>query len=467
MSYQDLNGLSLEDQVEWYKAAIHSIYDGVLVIDSNEIVRLINLEYTRITGVKPEEIIGKPLRDVRPKAQLPSTLKDGKERIGVYRKEGNVEYVVDMAPIKLQNQIIGAVSICKSLTEVHTLSKELEKNKERLSRLEQQMGSIYQAKYTFDQIIGTNGGLKEVAYLGRKAAESHLPVLIVGESGTGKELFAQAIHNASSRREHPFVPVNCATIPASLMESELFGYAEGTFTSAKKGGKLGLFEVANHGTIFLDEIGELPYDLQAKLLRVLSENTIRRVGEARERPIDVRIIAATNRDLHQLMEKRLFREDLFYRLNVLNLKIPPLKERKQDIEEIVYFILNKHTNHLQQESGYVLHESTIAILEAYEWVGNVRELKNTIDYAICMANGKEIYPEHLPSNFSKSTPVEQQGAVSTSLREAVEATEKMVIMKNLARHGSALDAKKETARTLGISLATLYNKMKKYQIGEF
>ncbi|GAE27747.1 transcriptional regulator [Halalkalibacter wakoensis JCM 9140] len=468
MPYENLKDLSLEDQLEWFKAAIHSIHDGVLVIDSGEIVRLINPEYTRITGVKPEDIIGKPLRTVRPKAQLVETLKDGKERIGVYRQEGNVEYVVDMAPILLNEEIIGAVSICKGLTEVHKLSKELEKNKQKLSQLKEQMGSLYQAKYTFDQIIGTEGGLKEVAYLGKKAAESHLPVLIIGESGTGKELFAQAIHNASSRAGQPFIPVNCATIPAALIESELFGYAEGTFTNAKKGGKLGLFEIAHTGTIFLDEIGELSYELQAKLLRVLQENTIRKVGEARERQIDVRVITATNRDLQQLIEKNLFREDLFYRLNVLQLDILPLRERKQDIPKIVDFILNKHDSHLDRGSFYRLHDSTMSILQAYDWVGNVRELKNTIEYAICMTDGKEILPEHLPSTFHhENLTVSHNKTNSYSLKEAVDETERRVITDALTNYGPGLENKKRAAKALGVSLATLYNKMKKYDIADF
>ncbi|WP_175639231.1 sigma-54 interaction domain-containing protein [Metabacillus schmidteae] len=467
MTYENFKGLSIEDQLEWFKAAIYSIHDGVLVIDSKEIVRLINPEYSRITGVDPKDIIGKPLRDVRPKAQLVETLKDGKERIGVYRKEGIVEYVVDMAPILLNDEIIGAVSICKGLTEVHKLSKELEKNKQKLSQLKERMGTLYQAKYTFDQIIGTEGGLKDAAYLGQKAAKSNLPVLIVGESGTGKELFAQAIHNASPRADRPFIPVNCASIPASLIESELFGYAEGTFTSAKKGGKLGLFEIANSGTIFLDEIGELSYDLQAKLLRVLQENTLRRVGEARERQIDVRVIAATNRDLHQLIEKKRFREDLYYRLNVLHLEILPLRERKQDIPYIVEFILNKHAVHSEREQSYELNESTLAILQAYDWVGNVRELKNTIDFAVCMTDTNEILPEHLPSNLHSDMMHIPNKQTSHLLKQAVEKTERNVIIDVLKKHGSDLEDKKKVAKVLGVSLATLYNKMKKYNIGDF
>src|SRR5690625_2741434 len=209
---------SMEENLEWLQSILLAIHDGVLVIDSNEIVRIINPEYTRITGVKPDEIIGKPLKEVRPKAQLVDLLQDGKERVGIYRKEGKMEYVVDMAPIIVQGKLIGAVSICKGLTEVHRLAQQLKADRDHL---QQQIGSIHQARYTFDQIIGSEGGLKEIVRISKRVANSDLPILITGESGTGKELFAQSIHNESDRMNGPFIPVNCATIPEALIESEL------------------------------------------------------------------------------------------------------------------------------------------------------------------------------------------------------------------------------------------------------
>jgi sigma-54 dependent transcriptional regulator, acetoin dehydrogenase operon transcriptional activator AcoR len=457
--YDVFPGLNGSEQNQWLRAAILSIHDGVLIIDKAGIVRLINPEYTRITGVSPEEIIGKELRSVRPKAQLGETLNDGLTRVGIYRKEGEVEYVVDMAPILLNNEIIGAVSICKGLTEVHKLSQELKKNKEKISQLKQQMNSLYEAKYTFGQIIGANGGLQETVRLGSKAAESDLPVLISGESGTGKELFAQAIHNASPRSGSPFVPVNCAAIPASLIESELFGYEEGTFTSAKKGGKMGLFEVAHEGTIFLDEIGELTYELQAKLLRVLEEKKVRRVGSTREKVINVRVIAATNRDLPQLIEKKHFRKDLYYRLNVLHLYLKPLRERREDIPEIIHSILVK-TNY-NNLSKYVLDDVALKILQEHDWVGNVRELKNALDYAICMTEDRAIKPRHLPESIYKES---LDGQNIKSLKETIETVEREKIISTLNQYGYDLEDKKKVAKVLGVSLATLYNKMKKYRI---
>ncbi|KQL46386.1 Fis family transcriptional regulator [Brevibacillus choshinensis] len=456
---------NLNQELEWFQAIIHSIHDGVLVIDREEIVRLINPEYTRITGVRPEVILGQPLRSVRPGAQLADTLRDGKTRAGIYRKEGTTEYVVDMAPILLQGEIVGAVSICKGLTEVHKLSLELEKNKEKLLQLEKAMGSLYQTKYTFDHIVGAQRGLKDIVHIAKKAADSKLPVLITGESGTGKELFAQSIHNESKRAHRPFIPVNCAAIPAALLESELFGYEEGSFTNAKKGGKTGLFEIANGGTIFLDEIGELPYDLQAKLLRVLQERSIRKVGEVREREIDVRVIAATNRDLKQLVEKKLFREDLYYRLHVLSIHIPALRERRGDIPELVASFLGASSDHGQPR--FVVQEEALQLLQQYDWPGNIRELKNTVDYSICMAEGTQIQLNHFPAylqQVKRSFPDFSQAAPNPTLRDVVDDAESNWIRETLKQFGEDVEDRKNAANVLGISLATLYNKMRRYNL---
>lgn len=459
---------SIEEQLEWMKAAILAIHDGVLVIDKDEIVRLINPEYTRITGVTPEEILGRRLRDVRPNAMLVETLRDRKERVGIYRKEGNTEYVVDMAPIIIRDEVIGAVSVCKGLTEVHRLTRELQKNRKRLTQLKNKIGSIYQPKYHFEKIIGAEKGLKEIVHIGRKAAKTDLPVLIMGESGTGKELFAQSIHHDSSRANEPFVPVNCAAIPSELLESELFGYEEGTFTNAKKGGKMGLFEIANKGTIFLDEIGELNYNLQAKLLRVLQEQTIRRLGGVKERYIDVRVIAATNKNLRQLIEKNLFREDLFYRLNVFNMYIPPLRERKEDIPDIVHFVLANKNEYRKDEEKYKVNRKTWKYLLHHHWTGNVRELKNVIEYAICMTDSNEILPTHLPPDILHSLSHRtSSSSIMTStrtLKEMTEEVERQYIQEKLSSYGDSLEERKKVALSLGISLATLYNKMKKYNL---
>jgi len=448
----------------WWHAVIKSINDGILVIDKEGIVRFINQEYTKITGVK-SDIIGKPLIEYRPGAQLTNTLKDQQCRVGVYRKEKNREYMVDMAPIIIEGKVAGAVSVCKSLNEVDKLSKELRRQTEKLKNLENRMDSIYEAKYTFEQIIGGEGGLRHVVYIAEKVAESQFPILVTGESGTGKELFSQAIHNKSERKHGPFIPVNCAAIPSSLLESELFGYGDGAFTNAKKGGKAGLFEIANNGTVFLDEIGDMSYDLQAKLLRVLQEKKIRRVGEATERAVDVRIIAATHRNLQQLVNKKQFREDLFYRLNVIQLEIPPLRERREDIRKLVYsFIEHSITN-----TSYTIDDYTLDFLQAYHWPGNVRELKNVIDYATCMTEGTDILFHHLPEFMIKnekrfSGVAGKTEKISQTLQQATQDKERAFIQEILRKYPNNIEGKRKAAEVLDISLATLYNKMKKYHI---
>src|SRR5699024_10374307 len=408
------NRSSIEEQIIWLQSILLSIHDGVLVIDRNSIVKMINPEYTKITGVKARDIIGMPLKEVRPNAQLVEIIKDGKERVGIYRKEGDIEYVVDLAPIRINEEVIGAVSICKGLTEVHKLAKQLQKDRDRLQL---QIGSIHNAKYTFDQIIGKSRGLSNTVRIAKRIAKSDLSLLILGESGTGKELFAQSIHNESKRALNPFIPINCATIPPSLIESELFGYEEGSFTDSKSGGKVGLFEMANGGTIFLDEIGELSLDLQAKFLRVLEEQTIRKIGSTTEKKINVRVIAATNRDLGHLIQKKMFREDLYYRLNVLKLNIPPLRNRIEDIPLIVEYVLQKQ-NEDYKETQYNLNKEVLDLLQRYKWPGNVRELINTIKFSVCMTESKEITVHDLPENMINNHLIEETSSTIT-LKEII------------------------------------------------
>ncbi|KAF0823730.1 sigma 54-interacting transcriptional regulator [Cytobacillus firmus] len=445
-------------KVGWLEGILEAIHDGILVIDRNGIVQLINDEYTSITGVKKEQIIGKPLLDVRPGAMLPYVLQDGKPQAGVFRKENTREYVVDMAPIYINQEIIGAVSVCKSIPEVYQLTKELKKSKMRISELEKTFGRMHQAKYTFSNIIGNNDRLLMMIAQAKKAAASDLNILLSGESGTGKELFAQAIHNESNRRSYPFVPVNCAAIPSSLLESELFGYEEGSFTNSKRDGKVGLFELANQGTLFLDEIGDMPLDLQAKLLRVLQEGAFRKIGGLEEQKVDVRVIAATNKDLLGMVQKDRFREDLFYRINTVHLSIPPLRQRKDDIPDIIAFLLNEQKSIPDAR----IEQEAMNTLQQYDWPGNIRELKNTIYYAISMCEGNEVKFEHLPDTIKKLFV--QKAKPFQPLEVLMKETEKKAIIKVLEQTGSSVKGKKEAANLLGISLASLYNKITRLNI---
>lgn len=448
-------------KITWLEEIIESIHDGILVIDINGIVRLINKEYTSITGVTEEQIIGRPLLDVRPGAQLPSVLSSGKPLSGIFRREGKEEYVVDMAPIYDKNGIIGAVSVCKSATEVIVLSSELKKSKKRVSQLEKAFVGIHKAKYRFQDIIGNNASLKDVIQQAKKVAPSDLNILLTGESGTGKELFAQAIHQSSKRNHYPFVPVNCAAIPSALLESELFGYEEGAFTNSKQDGKIGLFELANNGTLFLDEIGDMPFDLQAKLLRVLQEGTFRKIGGLTEQKIDVRIIAATNKDLSNMAQKERFREDLYYRINTVHIPIPPLRNRKDDIPQIVDSLLEKH--HPTME--YQFDQQAMELLQNYDWPGNIRELRNAVHYAVNMTDHNEVTIDALPETIKKLSITSKPPLTrSSSLAERLNETEKRIIAETLQQTGMSVKGKKEAAKLLGISLASLYNKMTKLKM---
>lgn len=287
----------------------------------------------------------------------------------------------------IENDIFyGGLLLLQSTTNTQSIEK---------NQLQIHHGNI--AKYHFEDIQGYSHSLQRALRLAKRAAQSNSDVLIQGESGTGKELFVQSIHNASSRAKAPFIAFNCAALTGSLMESELFGYEEGAFTGANRKGKQGLFEIANHGTIFLDEISEIPIDIQAKLLRVLQEREFIRVGGTRAIPIDVRIIAATNQDLYTLVKQKKFRLDLFFRLNVFNLKIPPLRERKADIPELVTYFLHEHhiTMNFPQE--------TMQIFRNYQWPGNVRELKNCIEYMFNLGEGfgPENLPEYITQNLAQ------------------------------------------------------------------
>ncbi|MBP2655531.1 MAG: modulated sigma54 specific transcriptional regulator, Fis family [Firmicutes bacterium] len=446
---------SIQTTEQWYIQVLDSINNGILVADQNMLVRYINAEYTRITGVIYEQIVGKILTDVRPGAMLPQVVEDGKPLVGVYRKEGDIEYVVDMAPIVVKGGIIGAVSVVKDITEVRRLSQEIQKVTKKTDHLKTMVDHMYKAKYIFADIIGNSEAIAETIRVAKLVARGEADVLLSGESGTGKEVFAQAIHNSSSRASGPFVAVNCATIAPTLIESELFGYEEGAFTGAKKGGRPGLFETASGGTIFLDEIAELSLETQAKLLRVLQERAVRRVGETNEIPIDVRVISATNRDLDSMVRANSFRQDLYYRLNVLSIFLPPLRERGSDIAVMGQVFLRSHERILGR--SFRLDSDTKLALLQHEWPGNVRELKNVIEYAINMCEDGYITPQHLPKWLKSDN---RQQKPSTSLAKLVQEFERKTIFEMIDKYGATTTAKRQIAEELNISVATLYNKIK-------
>lgn len=440
----------------WVKVILDSLYDGILIIDNQAVVQYINPAYTRITNVTYDDIVGKSLRDVRPGARLPNVLHEGEKILRALRLEDGIEYIVNMSPIVENGEIIGGISLVKGISDVYELTNQINEYQKDIKKLQNRMKAMQKAKYTFDNILAEDFKSVDIKKIAMRIAKKDTTVLMTGESGTGKELYTQAIHNASTRCNGPFVAVNCASLQTSLLESELFGYQEGSFTGAAKEGKLGLFEAANGGTIFLDEISEMDFSLQSKLLRTLQENTVRRIGGIKEIPIDVRVITATNKDLDEMVSNKEFREDLFYRIAVFPIQLLPLRDKKGDILPLVNQFTSHHENKIKR--GIAITAGASSILRSYDWPGNIRELKNCIEFAVNMMDEFTIDIRHLPKRIQNSITAEVDSI--ESLDTMVKTMEKSHINRALQIFGDSVEGKKKAAEALGISLASLYNKMK-------
>jgi len=447
------------------EAIINSTQDAISVVDEDGVGILINPAYTKLTGLTEEDIIGKPANvDIAEGRSMHyKVLETEKPVKGVRMKVGpnKKDVIVDAAPIIVDGELKGSVAVAHDVSEIKKLTEELDQAKQIIRQIN--------AKYSFQDIVGESDTMQAVINQAEKASKTPITVLLRGESGTGKELFAHAIHNNSERSQQKFVRVNCSALADNILESELFGYTEGAFTGAKKGGKKGLFEEADQGTIFLDEIGKISMNLQSKLLRVIQEKEILRVGGTRPIDIDVRIIVATNINLEKAIQDGKFREDLYYRLNVFPIFIPPLRERKKDIPFLIHHIITK----FNQEYGRSVKgcsKEAINYLKKYEWPGNVRELENIIGRAMINLGLNEdiIEIEHIPDITGASEEAEdlvksgaQYSLDSNSLKDIVNRTEKQVIQKALKETGGN---RKEAAEILGIAVRSLYYKINKYEI---
>lgn len=467
----EVTGLSrqidrLKEMQSLLEGILHSTQDAISVCDENGIHVLINPAYTRLTGLSEEEIIGKPVTvDIVDGESIHLQVLKSKHpvsnaRLSVGRHQKDI--IASAAPIIVDGELRGSVGILQDLTEMKKLSRELMLARQIIRKLE--------AKYTFDDIIAQDPRTKLLVEKGKQAALTPASILLRGESGTGKELFAHAIHNLSDRRYNQFVRVNCAAINENLLESELFGYEEGAFTGARKGGKNGLFLEAHNGTIFLDEIAEIPISTQVKLLRVLQEKEIMPVGSTKTINVDVRVITATNVNLERAVESGKFREDLYYRLNVIPIEIPPLRERKKDIQPLVMSLIQKY-NQEYGRTGQDISQEALNQLKAYDWPGNVRELQNYIGRAMLNMKLNETMLEerHLPRFFDggqgltgKMEVQQDNGAQMRNLATIVEEAERQGIEASLQRNGGN---RSQTARELNISIRSLYYKMDKYHIG--
>lgn len=434
-----------ETIIEKLLTIVNSISDGVLAVDLDMRVTFFNRAAEQITGSRQEDVIGRQCREVfrtdmcDNDCALRETFRTGKPVIHKFicstHAEGRrVPISVSTALLKdKQGNIIGGVETFRDLSQVEALQKTLE------------------SSYTFADMIGRSGQMQEMFKLLPLIAESESTLLIEGESGTGKELIAKAVHSHSLRKNKPLVVVNCGAIPDQLLESELFGYKAGAFTDAKKD-KPGRFALAEGGTLFLDEIGDLSPSLQVKLLRVLQSHTYDPLGSTHPETADVRIIAATNRSLVEMMEKGLFRQDLYYRLNVISVKVPPLRERASDIPLLVDHFIGR-LNLLRNKDISGVAPAAMSVLLNYSYPGNVRELENIIEHAFVLCPGGIIRPEHLPARIKSERPIP-----AVEVASSLEEMESLFLAASLKRNNWS---RKKTADELGIHPSTLYRRIKK------
>ena len=439
-----------------------NLHEAVCVTNKEGIVTFWNTSSELLYGINQEDILGEEIGAFFPDAIILRALRENKTFENIKHKQKHLSNILSSAkPLVYNGEIIGAVSTDRNLDEINNLLMELEKEKTKVELLQQQMKEITQDKYFFGKIIGKSKALLDAMVIAKQVAKTNASVLITGESGTGKEVFSRAIHEESNRKGD-FIPVNCSAIPANLLESELFGYVEGAFTGAYKYGRPGKFELANGGTLFLDEIGDMPVIMQAKLLRVLQDGMVTRVGGGTPIKVDVRIIAATNKDLKKLMEEGRFREDLYYRLNVVSIVIPPLRERREDIPELINDFLvefSKKNNKLNLS----ISTETMKILSDYSWKGNIRELKNTIERLVILSKNEIIEKEDLPKDIINSIEtinyIEIKSKEKFDFIKVVEEFEKNIIKDALEKTNGN---KVKTAELLNIKRSTLYYKLNQY-----
>jgi transcriptional regulator with PAS, ATPase and Fis domain len=437
-----------------------SAYFGTIIVDDNGRIQYISQNYCGFLQMERNKIIGEYVPNIIENTRMHLVVQTGKPEIADLQLLNGYYVIANRIPIFEDKKIIGAIGtiIFRDLNDWKQMNAHI---KEILSshHFYKEEHHVNGTKYDLNDLIGVSNEIQKLRERIKRISTGSISVLIRGESGTGKELVAHSIHKYSERSHKPFVKVNCGAIPEQLLESELFGYEDGAFTGAKKGGKLGKFQLANGGTIFLDEIGDMPLHMQVKLLRVLQENEIEPVGSLYPQKIDVRLIAATNHSLEKLIEEKKFRKDLFYRINSVQLFIPPLRERRRDLHLLVDHFLKKISAKVGKRVVTVSPE-TISIIEQYDWPGNIRELENVIHASIHLCDDDKIGQEDLPDYLLKSSLAIKE---KKTLKDIVEEAERNTIKEALVQYHFD---KNKAAKVLGIGHSTLYDKIKKYKLSE-
>lgn len=436
---------------------LESVQDGICVVDRSGEVTYVNPSYLRIVHKTPEMVVGQNVFETAADGNRCAVLRSGIARIGSIRhKKDGTTIVANVNPIFVDGEIAGVVSVIKDITEIQTLMERLSQVSAKAEYLEQELLRTKKTAQAFANYIGKSGKVVDVLALASKAADSSANVLIRGESGTGKEVIAEGIHYASGRRRGPFIRVNCGAIPGALLESELFGHEKGAFTGAVRR-KLGKFELANHGTIFLDEIGELDKNLQVKLLRVLQQKEFDRIGGEETIHVDVRIIAATNRDLEAMVREGTFRDDLYYRLNVIPIILPPLRDRPDDIPLLVEHFIEKISKENKKDVRGITPDAMQMFMH-YRWPGNVRELENVIERVITLMDTDLITAAVLPSYIKGDIAGREVQSLADDTVLPWEEYEKQIIA-NALRQGTSFNG---AAKLLRISHKTVAAKARKY-----
>ncbi|MFB4165581.1 sigma-54 interaction domain-containing protein [Alteribacillus sp. JSM 102045] len=452
---------------------IQSSYDGIYVADAEGNGLKVNEAYTRITNVKPEQLLGKNMRDVVEEGIVSESVTfkvlEEKKPITIMQKVNGVEVIVTGNPVfDEEGSITHVVTNVRDLTELTKLKLELNESRAYTKKILEEIDSFKnqeKVKMMLDGVIAQSQEIMKVVSLAQKVSNVDSTVILMGESGVGKEVFANMIHSGSKRAGKPYIKVNCGAIPSQLLESELFGYEKGSFTGADRNGKTGFFEQADGGTIFLDEISEIPLELQVKLLRVLQEFEVMRIGSTKVKKIDVRVIAASNKDLEQQVKMGVFREDLYYRLNIVPVRIPPLRERKADIAPLAYFFLNKVNKKYKLNKRF--QPEAVSFMQQYRWPGNIREMENLIERIAVTTDHDEINLQDFPNEMvvetirdEKSNQPESHFTKENSLKDLVMELEKNVITERFSKNQTT----RKTAESLGISQSALVKKMKKLNL---
>lgn len=454
---------TLEETKKRLEMIIENSFDGIYITDGNANTVMINHAYEQITGLNKKEVFGKNMKKLVGTGIISQSgsLKAIKERRTVTLmqefKTGKKAMITSTPVFDEAGEVDMVVTNVRDLTEIYRLKERVEEQEQEEEKLRRNLEHVQQ-KLEIENMIAQDKNTLQAVLLAGKVAPLDATVMLLGETGVGKEVFAKHIYQNSNRKDENFIKVNCGAIPENLIESELFGYEKGAFTGANRNGKMGLFELADKGTIFLDEVGELPLSMQVKLLRAIQEREIERIGGTKPIPIDVRIIAATNRNLEEMMKEGTFREDLYYRLMVFPIQIPPLRQRKDDIAPLAEFFLSQFNKKYNFHKKF--SESSLCVLNEYAWPGNIRELKNIVERAIIISSSDVIDPDVLPIGETRQMKAAKTSRKPvTDLQKELQEIEAGYMEEAYEKYGNVRDA----AKSLGMNASTFVRKRKKYQ----